>query len=495
MLTRKRATFQGIVFLLSLLTALGSSIQGGGGEAKCSIPQEQLQAARLKAVVIYVQRLNHDVKTYNLTCQRFYTEDVRFLLRGIGTFDSYQVATEYGFLLFNTSAEIWQGTIHAELDLASIRWQGRNNNTASFWHTAEVNLGPDPSQPGKFFFSSGGVRNYQTVIFEECSDRIKADIVVSDRDIIPIYDAHNEIDAMTLCKNIMARCTGSLQQYRSVDECVGFMQAIGAVAQERPRSACPYRLTSNTTTCRNFHSSNTLVDPAVHCPHTAKDSVMCVDNCLPACESCPPNSHCSATYSNATSQSAIYSCACDAGFVAFSTGDGEVTKCLPASCNDDGECGKPFGYCDRDSGRCACKSTSEWVSSGSKVGCTCPEDYTITWDIPVPNHSNLTSPSCRPPGGCLAREHCTQQAKDRVQCRATDPPSTVSSWLACLCNPGFIGGWNNPCTCPYGESQVAWSSKLSGEVCLAPGQCSNDRQCKTTCVMPPEGFIGTCQPA
>jgi hypothetical protein len=128
----------------------------------------------------------------------------------------------------------------------------------------------------------------------------------------------------------------------------------------------------------------------------------------------------------------------------------------------------------------------------------CPHDYELTWDVPRVNPSALTGPACRPPGGCLAREHCTAQRWNRVQCAATTPANTVSPWLACQCNPGFVGGWTSECECPYGPDRALWSSRVEGEVCLAVGQCTDDWHCegvspKGKCVISPAySIIGKC---
>jgi len=341
--------------------------------------------------------------------------------------------------------------------------------------------------------ASGGVRNYQTLTFEDCSDRISSDIVVSDRAIMPIYTANNIIDVETLCNRIMNRCVGDLQVYDSVEACIAFMQVIDANNQAKPESACPYRLTSNSTVCRNFHATNALVDPEVHCSHTAINSPKCVDTCLPACANCPANSHCVATYANATALVAVYTCTCDDGYVAGTTNVNGATSCAPKSCTANWQCGTPYGSCSSTTGRCGCPNTFDW--DPIKGGCHCPDGYVLTWDIPANNPFGVTAPACKPPGGCLNRQHCSDQTWNRVQCAATQPPSTVSVWLACQCNPGFTGGWISPCQCPYGESRVLWSSTVQGEVCLAPGQCTDNWHCTgstTHCVTLSGDIIGSC---
>jgi hypothetical protein len=295
----------------------------------------------------------------------------------------------------------------------------------------------------------------------------------------------------------MTRCTGRLQQYQTMAQCVAFMQILDARQAARPEAACPYRLTSNSTTCRSFHSTNALVDPAVHCPHVSVDSAMCRDTCLPACADCPPHAHCTATYANATAETADYACACDGGFVATASSVNGATECRPRTCASDDQCHAPFGMCDSATGRCGCRPTFVWDSTTG--ACVCPADYELTWDVPRTNPSGLRGPACRPPGGCLAREHCTAQEWNRVQCAATTPANTVSPWLACQCNPGFIGGWTSECECPHGPERALWSSRVEGEVCLAPGQCTDDWHCegasstgKAKCKLTPGSITGKC---
>jgi hypothetical protein len=442
-----------------------------------------------------VSRLNFDLAHYITASDRYYTEDTRMVLRGIGSFDTLQVAKEYGYVLFNESTfaidlqELFQGKLFQVLDEPTITWP--DDDTVQFWQTADVKLAPIFDQPGQFRLASGGVRNYETLHFEACSDRIKSDIVVSDRAIMPIYTANNEIDIGTLCTRIMARCTGDLQQYDSVAHCMAFMQSLDARQTAHPESACPYRLTSNSTACRSFHTTNALVDPAVHCSHTAINSPKCVDTCLPPCANCPAHSHCTGTYANATTEVAVYACACDDGYVAGSVGPNGATSCVPATCTADWQCGAPYGFCDTATNRCGCPYTFEWDPING--GCHCPADYVLTWDVPATNAFGLTGPACKPPGGCLARQHCTDQSWNRVQCAATRPPSTVSAWLACQCNPGFVGGWTSPCECPLGASRVFWSSTVQGEVCLADGECTDDWHCgSASCTVSSSAIVGTC---
>jgi hypothetical protein len=493
-------TLNTLAFVLLVLLGVVSPVVRG---QSCSTDPIALRAARLNATRAYVTRLNYDLATYIARSDRYYTEDTRFVLRGIGFFDTLQVAKEYGFVLFNETTftaidlrELFQGKIFQVLDEPTLTWAD-DEDTVQFWQTADVRLAPVFDQPGQFLLASGGVRNFETIRFEACSDRIKSDMVVSDRAIMPLYTANNQVDIATLCERIMARCTGDLQQYASVEDCLAFMQVLNAREAASPESACPYRLTSNSTTCRNFHTTNALVDPAVHCSHTAINSPKCVDTCLPACADCPARSHCTSTYANATTEVAVYACACDDGFVAGSVGPNGATSCVPVTCTADWQCGTPYGFCDTISSRCACPYTFEWDPING--GCHCPTDYVLTWDVPANNAFGLTAPACKPPGGCLARQHCTDQAWNRVQCAATSPPSTVSPWLACQCNPGFIGGWISPCQCPYGESRVMWSSTVLGDVCLAPGECTDDWHCgysgdahQRTCTPVAGSILGTC---
>ncbi|ELR24817.1 zinc finger protein [Acanthamoeba castellanii str. Neff] len=488
-----------VVTLMTVSLALATFEPAMQGECPKTMSPEALQAARLAATEAYVTRLNYDLDHYSRVCDRYYTDDARFVLRGIGSFDPLQVAKEYGFVLFNISRDMFQGKLAATLDRPTIAWSGGPaNNTVTFWQTATVELGPVyGSTPPKFQFASGGIRNLESLIFAPCSDRIAVDIVVSDRAIMPIYTAHNEIDVVSLCRNIMTRCTGRLQQYQSMAQCVAFMQTLDARQAARPEAACPYRLTSNSTTCRSFHSTNALVDPAVHCPHVAVDSAMCRDTCLPACADCPPHAHCTATYANATAETADYACACDDGFVAIASSVNGATECRPRTCASDDQCHAPFGLCDAATGRCGCQPTFVWDSTTGS--CVCPADYELTWDVPRANPSGLGGPACRPPGGCLAREHCTAQEWNQAQCAATTPANTVSPWLACQCNPGFVGGWTSACECPHGPERALWSSRVEGEVCLAPGQCTDDWHCegasttgKAKCELPPGSITGKC---
>ncbi|ELR17786.1 zinc finger protein [Acanthamoeba castellanii str. Neff] len=464
----------------------------------CSQSPAELQAARLTAIRAYQERLNGEVDNYAAVCDRYYTDDVHLTIRGIGTFDTLEVAKEYGYVLFNFShpliQELWQGRLELTLDEPSIEWSGPNNDTVQFWQTCVVRLGPiwDSPVPGQYYFVTGGTRNFETLVFAECSDRIRSDIVINDLAIMPIYAANNEPDVPRLCEKIMATCQGDLQVYPTVEACIEFMNVLDARAAGHPEGECPYKTASNTTTCRNFHATNALVDPVVHCSHTAINSPKCVDACRPACDECPLHSHCNADYASPTAETAVYTCLCDDGFVPGATGPNGATSCVPVTCTADWQCGTPYGFCDT-TGNCRCPQTFEWDPING--GCHCPTDYVLTWDVPANSGLGLTAPACKPPGGCLARQHCTDQSWNRVQCIATSPPSTVSAWLACQCNYGFIGGWLNECECPHGESRVFWSTTVAAEVCLAEGECTDDWHCggsSPSCSIATNAVVGTC---
>jgi hypothetical protein len=108
--------------------------------------------------------------------------------------------------------------------------------------------------------------------------------------------------------------------------------------------------------------------------------------------------------------------------------------------------------------------------------CRCPSGSALQWDLGA--GSPYTAPACIPLGRCTLREHCTAQEWSSVQCRDTTPPALLTPGIkACLCNPGFEGGYELPCTCPHGAAAIQWSNALDGNVCLAPGQCTDNWHC------------------
>jgi hypothetical protein len=67
------------------------------------------------------------------------------------------------------------------------------------------------------------------------------------------------LDCASYCTGIMARCTGAVQQYESMESCVNVCGkfAAGTLGE----------MTGNTLGCRVYHTEAAAEDAAVHCEH------------------------------------------------------------------------------------------------------------------------------------------------------------------------------------------------------------------------------------
>lgn len=482
------------------------------GRASCSHSPEELRALRIQAIVANVERVNYDLSHYQSVCDRYYTDDAALLLRGVGSYVGKNITTEYGYELFIEIDGVRNVALNQSADLSVVEWStslegaaaGDVNDTATFhFNTAfySVFIPPDSWQ-----YIIGGLRGTETLLFAPCTDLIEVDYVVQDPDIIPFETQTAVVDPATICTSVMQRCVGPNQAYASYDECLAFMVGLNAVQQ--PNTECPYPLSSNTTACRFYHANNAYIDPVVHCPHTQPDSVPCHDQCRPACDSCPANGHCVVYYPSVKADASVYSCDCDDGYVVSrrDPSTGSALACSLATCSADWECTGSGGgggitvHCnvnasdpDGQQGVCGCQPTFTWNSTTG--GCDCVGGQ-VRWDIGT-GSSGLQAPVCVRNGRCLQHQHCVSQDWNTVRCQQTSPPDILSVFLSCVCNPGYIGGFENPCACPEGN-RVEWSSQFGGDVCLGPTQCTADWQCGYghRCSLPADPAtdpIGVCQ--
>ena len=264
--------------------------------------------------------------------------------------------------------------------------------------------------------------------------------------------------------------------YTSIEECIAFMNAL-----DDDDDPCPYVDRSNTTECRVLHALSSFFLPSVHCNHTRIASPVCIDTCLPNCSSCDPHASCVATYPNFpnTIQSfePNYKCECMKGYV------GNGTKCEPQYCSYGICSNSQYGTYSCETGLCVCTETFTYDSVTGV--CTCPSPSQVFY--------NGSSPVCVPEARCLNQQtwQCTDQQYTQVKCLPAG--NTFTLFDTCVCNYGFNGGLQYPCTCPS-PNTIAWSNVVDGEVCLSPGECTESFPCTwpKTCHTPTGQAIGTC---
>jgi len=461
-----------------------------GPAATCDPNDPTIRANRIKVLQDYTTRTNFDLDNYNRVCDTYYTDQAGFIIRGVGSFEPKIIATEYGQVLWPIHGMPPMINLWGDIDMTTLNWNG---DTADFMDNAVTSIGWNATS-SSFELVVGGLRNHEYITFDPCTSSIDIDYLVNDPEVLAVYnDPRFHPDVASLCYGIMTACTGPLQQYKDVNECINYVTPLN--------SPCPYPISSNTLACRGLHLQNALINAEVHCPHCGMESPVCVDDCLPTanqtnCNNCAArNATCAVDYPNPSAvRDPIYFCMCNDGFI----GDGSTCTAKSCSksavCNANGmcenesqyPCGK-FGICT-DKGICGCMPTFMWNTTTGL--CVCPPDTTLRLK------AVQGAPMCVPNGKCLDVSDCKDQSWHEVQCKSTPVPNPISPFKACLCNDGFIGGWTNPCTCPKGN-KILHNRKIHAKVCAGPGQCTEDYQCGwwQKCVVPKDSGLGTCTPS
>jgi len=267
--------------------------------------------------------------------------------------------------------------------------------------------------------------------------------------------------------------------FTSVEHCISYFDSIPN------QGICPYPQLSDTRSCRTLHAFSSLFAPQIHCSHVRPVSnFVCKDSCLPACSNCHPDSECVATHPGIPNNftSILYQCKCKNGYI------GNGTSCTPKTCNY-GNCPAVWGSFDcsanNNSNLCHCTETFfHNPTDTSNNLCTCP----ITSRIIYLN----SKPVCVPQGRCTEQWHCNKQNFNQVKCLQYGNNS-FTLFKSCVCNYGFLGGWEYPCTCPQGN-RIVWSEALMGEVCFSPTQCTVNWHCPNSqhCVVDSDQIVGNC---
>jgi len=264
--------------------------------------------------------------------------------------------------------------------------------------------------------------------------------------------------------------------FATMDQCLAFMNTLPLA------DPCPFPERDNTTACRQLHAFSSFFLPNIHCQHVRPDSAVCVDTCKPACDSCDPHATCVATFP--TIYAPVFVCQCNNGYV------GNGLTCAPKPCSY-GNCPAMYGSYDCSSGLCMCTQTFTQVPTApnGQAICTCPAPATVFYN----DSASPSYPVCVPKGRCMNGEtwQCQGQTYTEVKCLPVG--NTYTLFDACVCNPGFQGGYEYPCTCLPGNS-IKSSTIYAGDVCLAPGQCTDNWHCAWPlhCNFPAGQVFGTC---
>lgn len=306
------------------------------------------------------------------------------------------------------------------------------------------------------------------VFTNSSTDRVSLIYDIQDPAAIALFSQDsNTIDPAIICGAfIFPACSAYMADtgYTSLEDCISFIASVQAP------STCPFQGRSNTAACRTTHSWASAIRPDIHCSHTSRDNPVCHDNCYPACSNCSAQADCVAAFTTLFDPS--YTCLCKNGY----KGDGRV--CTSQSCRMG--CAR-YQVCDH--GVCKCKKGFTWNLTTVRVNdqCTCVGGL-------------VQNGVCVPTGRCTTDRQCVAQDRNTVTC-SDYGFNPLTEWKHCLCNYGYVGGWEYPCTCPVGKKQVRSSLAGGGRVCLSAGECVRRLDCdrREHCSLRANGSeIGDC---
>jgi len=368
--------------------------------------------------------------------------------------------------------------LHTNYDPTTVKWLGPD--------TVQVDYNLDIKT--KFNFTTGtydidmqGFRNRDIFVFEPGTKRVILDYTIQDPAAIAVFDVVGTSipNEFTCGFIIIPACNRTIDGgpylsdtgFTSVEDCVTQLNNL-------PANPCPYAQRSNTKECRQLHGFSSGPLPSVHCAHTKIDSMVCQDSCLPACANCDSNAECVATFP--TLLTPVYKCQCKNGYV------GNGSTCAAKTCNY-GNCPALYGSYQCSTGNCVCKDTftANPTATGNDDLCTCEGGQIIY---------NNSVPVCVPEGRCISQQYeCNEQSYNQVKCKSIGY-NTFTKFKFCVCNYGFNGGYEYPCTCDASK-RVVWSDTLSGEVCLSTSECTANWHCAypKTCQISSGQQVGQCQ--
>lgn len=437
-----------------------------------------LLAARMESLRVWVQRSNSSEQMDLAFTDQYSTPEVAHIVRDTADYGPRDIAHEYDRIILDLALVFGfnPSQLKAYYDPITTRWLDEDTIMANFNTDLQTEWNINTQ---KYDIDMSGFRNTDIYAFEPGTARVKLSYSIQDPAAIAAF-AHGQASfsndficsyfILPTCANYAA-ATG----YTSQADCVAYLDSLSA------NHVCPYAQRSNTAACRLTHAWAAGLLPSVHCPHTGKFSVPCKDTCLPACNGCHADAHCVATYP--TLFEPVYECQCKPGFI------GNGYTCAPQPCQY-GQCPGLYGSYECSTGNCLCKSsfTHNPKNTGNDL-CQCPDGGQIIY-------SN-SQPVCVPVGKCISdRWECNKQQYSQVQCKSPSRPgleNTFTSFKACICNYGFQGGYEYPCSCPTGK-RIVYSAAHDGDVCLTTTECTTAWHCAWPqhCSIPAGQTVGTC---
>lgn len=445
-----------------------------------AIISADLTSDRMNAVKIWIYRSNSSDQMNLAYTDAYSNENTTHTVRDTADYGPRIIAYEYDrvvldlvyFFGFNPTM------LKTSYDPSTTKWLDENTIQVDY------NIGIKT----KYNFTTGGYdidqqgfRYRDIFVFAPGTTQVILDYTIQDPAAIAVFnDLGNSISIDFVCNFIIIpACNGTAERgWRPDLVDTGFVDGADCVAKlsNLPPNPCPYAQRSNTPECRQLHGFASGLLPSVHCSHVKIGSMVCTDSCLPACANCDPNAECVPTFP--TLFAPVYQCQCKNGYV------GNGTTCVEKPCNY-GNCPALYGSYQCSTGKCMCKDTftANPTATGNNL-CTCEGGQIIY---------NNSVPVCVPTGRCISQQYeCNGQDYNQVKC-TTVGYNTYTKFKFCVCNYGFEGGYEYPCSCPTGK-RVVWSNTFNGEVCLSPSECTVSWHCAypQTCQIAPGQQVGQC---
>jgi hypothetical protein len=452
------------LFLALLMLCRNSSAQ----------PTGQLLEDRMTNAQIFVER-SLSVEGMELAfSSSVASPNIYHVVRMVGDFGPGDIAHEYDNIVLTLSQFLGYNIIVLKPTFDSHTTKWIDNNTLRVDYVLNVSTGFNTTT-WEYEANVDGFRYTDYIVFDEGTALINLDYSIDDPAALKLYGDSIPADPFTVCSiYVIPACNGSDYTgplpflsdtgYSGMSDCVQFLSSL-----DQNEDECPFSRRSNTSLCRLLHAISAFFRPDIHCQHAGKMSTPCRNTCLPGCAGCGANAECVAKFP--TLYTPVYGCQCKKGY----KGDGKI--CVPATCVNGISNYARYGTYTCQNNLTMCTDSFTWDSipgdyshgvKGKDPGsCYCESPSSVYYDG--------STPYCIPQGRCLKQYQCKNQDYNTVKCKAYGF-NPITPWLNCLCNYGYVGGWEYPCTCES-PRRVVWSDKLDGNVCLLPTECTADYHC------------------
>lgn len=462
-------------------------------QALCDQRYQAAQAFALRAM---------SIQNMQIAYGQYVTPSITHAVQDVGEFPGIVIASEYDMLTVGLAPLLGYSPIalRSNWDASTTRWLTDDVLRIDYFLNASTLFN---FTTGRYDINVDGMRYTDFFTFAPNDYHLTYDYGIQDAVGKLIFATNSAtFTPAALCAGVIVPacnrtdpgCNGNcwpLTQYSSVADCIAFITQL----DQGPPNPCPYPERSNTKVCRLLHGLSSFFIPSIHCAHVPAVSPVCTDSCLDGpCAHPAPNSHCAAIWPGLpTDYTLVYAPVCNDGY----TGDG-VTSCVANTCAKDSDCPSNVAVCSNATGTglCQCPPTFVWDTSvraqQTHRTCVCPDG---TREFPTGPNGQRT---CIRVGQCLGDnvEQCPQTQlgqRNAIKCRPYGV-NPYSPFNQCLCNYGYSGGVEYPCTCDAPRTEV-YSPAVGGTVCLAPGECVRDAQCtagQQHCVIPAGANIGQC---